>query len=105
MDRIFWHNSLRDAVFSAAQTAALAPRKEVPSLILGSQNRPADVFLPCWKGGRPAVLDITVIYRQPSGLPLNALLVAEERNLSAHGAACQAAAFPLSPLPLKPSGA
>ena len=31
-DRIFRHNSLRDAVFSAAQSAALAPRKEVPSL-------------------------------------------------------------------------
>ena len=61
MDRIFRHNSLRDAVFSAAQTATLAPRKKVLSLIPGSQNRPADVFLPCWKGGRPAALDITVI--------------------------------------------
>ena len=60
-DRIIRHNSLRDAVFSAAQTAALAPRKDVPSLIPGTQNRPADVFLPCWKGGRPAALDITVI--------------------------------------------
>ena len=44
-DRIFRHNSIRDVVFSATQTAALAPRKEVPSLIPGSQSCPADVFL------------------------------------------------------------
>ena len=48
-DRILRHNSLRDAVFSAAQTAALAPRREVPSLIPETQSRPADVYLPCWK--------------------------------------------------------
>ena len=32
-DRIFHHNSIRDVMFSASQTAALAPRKEAPSLI------------------------------------------------------------------------
>ena len=30
-DRIYRHDSLCDALFSAAQSAALAPRKEVPS--------------------------------------------------------------------------
>ena len=45
-DRILWHNSLRDAVFSAAQSAALAPRREAPSLVPGSQSRPADIYLP-----------------------------------------------------------
>ena len=60
-DRIFRHNALRDAVFSAAQSAALAPRKEMPSLIPNSQCRSADVFLPSWKGGHPAALDMTVI--------------------------------------------
>ena len=53
-DRIARHNALRDAIFSAAQSAALAPRREVSSLIPSSQNRPADVYLPSWKGGRPA---------------------------------------------------
>ena len=48
-DRIHRHNSIRDAIFSAAQTAALAPRKELPSLIPGSQARPADMFLPNWE--------------------------------------------------------
>ena len=42
-DRIYRHNSIRDAVFTAAQSAALAPRKEAPSVILGSSSRPADV--------------------------------------------------------------
>ena len=50
-DRIHRHDSIRDALFSAAQTAALAPRKEVPALIPGSRSRPADVYLPNWKRG------------------------------------------------------
>ena len=43
-DRIARHNSLRDAIFSAAQSAALAPRRKVSSLIPSSLSRPADVF-------------------------------------------------------------
>ena len=49
-DRIHRHDSIRDAVFSAAQSAALAPRKEVPSLIPGSSSRPADVYFPTGRG-------------------------------------------------------
>ena len=60
-DRIHRHDSIRDAIFSAAQTAALAPRREFPSLIPGSQSRPADVYLPSWDRGRPAALDVSVI--------------------------------------------
>ena len=52
-DRIHRHDALRDALFSAAQSAALAPRKEVPSLIPGTRSRPADIFLPNWCRGRP----------------------------------------------------
>ena len=60
-DRILRHNSLRDAVFPAAQTAALAPRREVSSLVPGTQSQPADLYLPCWKRCRPAALDATII--------------------------------------------
>ena len=60
-DRIHRHDSIRDALFSAAQSAALAPRKEVPSLIPECSSRPADVFLPIWDRGRSAALDVTVI--------------------------------------------
>ena len=49
-DRIARHNALRDAIFSAAQSAALAPRREVSSLISCSLSHPADVYLPSWKG-------------------------------------------------------
>ena len=86
-DRILRHNSLRDAVFSAAQSAALAPRREVPSLIPGTQSRPAVIYLPCWKRGRPAALDITIIstlqqstVRGAAENQGHALLVAEERK-------------------------
>lgn len=58
-DHIFCHTTLRDAGFPAAQSAALAPRREMPSLIPNSQSQPADIFLPCWKGDRPAALDVT----------------------------------------------
>ena len=44
-----------------AQSAALAHRREVPSLIPGSQTRPADIYLPSWKRGCPTALDLTVI--------------------------------------------
>ena len=104
-DIIFRHNSLRDAVFSVA---ALVPRKEVPSLIPGSQHRPADVYLP---GGRPAALDITVISTmQPStiqpaaGSEGHALLVAETRKFATHGPACQAAGISCIPLAIETLG-
>ena len=60
-DRILRHNSVRDAIYTAAQSAALVPQREVPSLIPGSMSRPADVFLPSWKRGHPAAMDVTVI--------------------------------------------
>ena len=49
----------------------LAPRREVPGsmdarsihliIYARSQSSRADIFLPCWKRGRPAGLDVTVI--------------------------------------------
>ena len=63
-DHIHRHDAHRDTLFSAAQSAALATRKEAPSLIPGSCSRP-DVFLPTWCGGRPAALDVSVINPSP----------------------------------------
>ena len=94
-DRIHRHDSIRDAVFPAAQSAALAPRKEVPALIPGSSSRPADVYLPNWKRGQPAALDVTVISTLQSltlsgaaVTPGYALSVAAERKRAAHASAC-----------------
>uniref|UniRef100_A0A1X7UGV1 Uncharacterized protein n=1 Tax=Amphimedon queenslandica TaxID=400682 RepID=A0A1X7UGV1_AMPQE len=50
-----WHDSLRDIIFSSAQSAALAPRKEVPGLIPGSCSRPTNIFLPSYTVLQPVV--------------------------------------------------
>ena len=44
-NRIHRHDSLRDALLSVTQSAALAPRREVhvPALIPGAKSRPADL--------------------------------------------------------------
>ena len=60
-DRIDRHNSIRGVLFSMDQSAALAPMKEVPSLIPGSVSRLADIYLPNWKKGQAVALDITAI--------------------------------------------
>uniref|UniRef100_A0A1X7VSC9 Uncharacterized protein n=1 Tax=Amphimedon queenslandica TaxID=400682 RepID=A0A1X7VSC9_AMPQE len=44
------HDSIRDVLYVAAQSVALAHRKEVPSLIPGSSAPPAAIFLPQLKG-------------------------------------------------------
>ena len=95
-DRIFRHDSIRDAIFSVAQSAALAPRKEAPSLIPSSRSRPADIYLPNWKRGQPAALDVTVISTMQqlaqagaASTPGYALHVGEERKMAAHAEACR----------------
>ena len=52
---------MRDVIYAAAQSAALAPTKEASSLIPGSSSRPADILLPTWSQGRPAALDVHII--------------------------------------------
>ena len=110
-DRIFRHDSIRDAIFSAAQSAALAPRKEFPSLIPGCQNRPADVFLPHWDRGLPSALDISVIstlqQRTVDGAANNqgyALTVCEERKMATHAASCRAVGVSFIPLAVESLG-
>ena len=110
-DRIHRHDSLKDSLFSAAQSAALAPRKEAPSLIPGSSSRPADIYLPNWCRGRPAALDVTVISTLQS-LTLagaastqgHALRVGEERKMAAHYAACRSVGVVFIPLVVESLG-
>ena len=110
-DRIHRHNSVRDAVFSAAQSAALAPRKGVPSLIPGTQSRPADIFLPSWKRGQPAALDVTVIstlqqltLQGAAEFQGYALSVGEERKMAAHASSCRAVGVSFVPLVVESLG-
>ena len=68
-DRTARHNAIRDVLFLAARSAALAPTREAPSVVPDSQSRPADILLPTWSRGRPAALDVTVISPQPLPWP------------------------------------
>ena len=77
-DRIFQHNAIYDAVFSAAQLAALCPCKEMPSLIPGSRSRHADIYVPLWVGHRPAAMDVTVIS------PLQQLTLSGTSSIAGH---------------------
>ena len=104
-DRIFRHDSIRDAIFSVAQSAALAPRKEAPSLIPSSRRRPADIYLPNWKRGQSAALDITVISTMQqlmqagaASTPGYALHVGEERKMAAHAEACRSVGVHFVPI-------
>ena len=97
--------------YSAAQSAALAPRKEAPSVIPGSSSRPADVYLPNWKRGQPAALDIHVISTMQqqtlvgaSTTPGHALRVGEERKMAAHAGPCRAACVTFIPLVVESLG-
>ena len=110
-DRIHRHDSVRDVLFSAAQTAALAPRKEVPSLIPGTSSRPADVYLPNWMRGQPAALDVHVIstlqqltLKEAAVTQGHALSVGEERKRAAHSEACHAVGVTFIPMVVETLG-
>ena len=104
-DRIHRHNSIRDAIFTAAQSAAFAPRRESPHLIPNRQSRLADIFLPNWDRGRPAALDISVIcplqrltIQGAAASPGHALQVGESRKRDLHHAHWASASISFIPL-------
>ena len=110
-DRITRHNAIRDVVFSAAQSAALALSKEMPSLIADSLSRPADVFLPTWSRGRPAALDVHVIsplqqrtLGEAASTPGHALQVGVQRKLTSHLSACRSAGVDFIPIVMETLG-
>ena len=99
------HNAIRDVIFCAAQSAALAPSIEFPNLISDSLSRPADIYLPTWSRGRPAALDVHVIsplQQQTLGeaafSPGHALLVGVQRKLSSHLFNCRSVGLEFLPL-------
>ena len=83
----------------------------MPSLIPGSKSRPADVYLPHWKRGQPAALDVSVIsplqqltVSQASSTQGHALLVGEGRKISAHAAPCASVGVSFIPLMVETLG-
>lgn len=110
-DLIHRHDSLWNVIHSAAQSAALAPRMECPSLIPNSSSRPADILLPCWKLARPAALDVTVILPvqqltivQASVNQGYAFSVAEDRKYRSHYNDCSQAGVLFIPLAMETFG-
>ena len=106
-DRIARHNAIRDVLFLAARSAALAPTREAPSVVPDSQSRPADiqVLLPTWRRGRPAALDVTIIsplqqetLHAAASTPGHALQVGVQRKLTAHLLACRSTGVEFIPI-------
>lgn len=60
-ERIARHNHVRDAIYNTAVQAGLGPVREPDGLLPGSDDRPADVLIPVWSGGRDTALDFTVV--------------------------------------------
>ena len=104
-DRITRHNAVRDVIHAAAQSAALAPSKETPGLVPGSQARPGDFFLPCWSLGRPTAFDVLVIsplqeltIAGAAQTPGHALQVGVQRKLASNLSVCRASGLDFVPL-------
>ena len=95
-DRIFRHNAVRDVLYTAAQSAALAPTHEAVGIASESLSHPADVFLPACSLGHSAALDVHIISPLEQALvnsvasaPGHALEVGVQRKLTAHLQACR----------------
>ena len=57
-ERISRHNALRDAIFDTAVVAGLGPVMEGRFCLPGNDQRPADVLVPNWTGGKDAAIDV-----------------------------------------------
>ena len=80
-------------------------------MIPGCSSRPAHVYLPNWKRGQPAALDIPGISTMQqqtlagaSITPGYALRVGEERKMIAHAGACRAGGVTFIPLVMESLG-
>ena len=110
-DCIARHNAVRDVLFNAAQSAALAPTKEAPNLVPGSSARPADILLPYWCRGRPAALDVSVIsplqrltLADAASTQGHALRYGVHRKLTSNLPACQVAGVDFPPIVVETLG-
>ena len=55
-ERIARHDQLRDVLFEAASSAALAPIREAPHLLPGSVARPGDLLIRRWVDGKDGAI-------------------------------------------------
>ena len=52
------HHAVQECIIALCRSAGVAARTEV--LVDSSNNRPADVYLPCWSHGVSYAIDVTV---------------------------------------------
>ena len=110
-ERISRHDRLRDALFHTAVSAQLGPVKEERALLPGAEQRPADVLIPSWSGGRDTALDVTMVnplcptlVNRAAADPGHALATAHQRKWQKHGEACLAQGLAFIPLPVETLG-
>ena len=112
-ERIARHNQLRDALFHAAASAALAPLREERALLpgVGGDQRPADVLLPHGAGGLHQALDISVVSSLQTQLvdkaadqPGSALQNRFTQKWNKYGDACKAEGIVFTPMPVEVLG-
>ena len=110
-ERISRHNLLRDALFSAAQQAALSPVREERDLISNSQSRPGDIFLRSYHQGMDLAIDVTVISPVQKALVAKsaeeagyALQHACDRKNRLHFEECQKEGIHFAPLAIETFG-
>ena len=104
-DRISRHNALRDVLFTAAQSGALAPCREASGVIPDSLRRPADILLPNWHQGQSAALDVHIIsplqqltLSEAAYTPGHALEVGVRRKVAANPPSCRSAGVDFIPI-------
>jgi hypothetical protein len=84
---------------------------EMPSLVAGSQLRPADIFIPIWRDGRKTAFDVTVVSSlQPAYLELEAqtpgaaLAARKAAKIRQHDQPCRDADISFVPLVVEALG-
>lgn len=110
-ERIARHNHLRDAIYHTAVSANLAPLREERALLPGVEQRPADVLLPNYAGGKHLAVDVCVVSSLQSQMVNRA---AEELGYAAqtryaqkwakYGDLCQAEGIAFQPMPIEVLG-
>ena len=110
-ERIARHGHLRNALFSTCVQACLGPSREDRALIPGSNNKPADLLIPSWTGGKDTAIDITVVnplqvtlLDRAADTPGHALTHRYNEKMAKHGTACSGAGLAFIPMPVETLG-
>ena len=87
------------------QHASLNPKKEMPGLILNSQSRPADIYVPNWIDGRKIAFNVSVvsptqdaILHRAADSPAAAIEMRKASKNQTHSNNCRAQGIVFQPL-------